>query len=74
MEVFALLRIKFERQNKQVSQVGIANLARIAQPTLSQIETGRLKPTPAQLQRLAAVFKVHPDDLLRDIAVLGPSR
>lgn len=69
-----MLRIRFERQNKHLSQRRVGRAARIPQPTLSSIEIGRLKPTEAQLARLAAVFGVKPDDLLRDIAVLGPSR
>ena len=69
-----MTRLKFERAHRQVSQLGIGRLSGIAQPVISQIENGRLKPTPAQLQRLADVFKVAPDDLLKDIAVLGPSR
>lgn len=67
-----MLRLKFERQNKQVSQVSVALAARIPQPTLSLIELGRLSPTAKQLARLASVFGVDPDDLLKDIAVLGP--
>ena len=69
-----VLRLRFERHNKRLSQTVVAHLARIPQPTISSIETGRLKPTDAQLTRLADVFKVAPDELLRDVAVLGPSR
>ena len=39
-----------------------------------EIERGRLKPTDAQLRRLAETLRVAPDDLLKDVAVLGPSR
>lgn len=69
-----MLRIRFERTNQRLSQHAVALLARIPQPALSSIEIGRLKPTPAQLDRLAAVFRVAPDDLLKEIAVLGPTR
>jgi transcriptional regulator with XRE-family HTH domain len=65
-------RIKHERINRRLSQTVVAHAARIAQPTLSSIEIGRLKPTDAQLAHLAAVFKVAPDDLLTDVVVLGP--
>jgi transcriptional regulator with XRE-family HTH domain len=68
-----VLRIRFERQNRQQSQTRIARVARIAQPVLSQIETGRLIPTPAQLVRLAAVFDVEPSELLKNVAEPGPS-
>ena len=66
-----MLRIRFERTNQQLSQHAVASAARIPQPTLSLIELGRLHPTPTQLARLADVFKVAPDDLLKDIAVVG---
>lgn len=56
-----MLRIIFERQHQQISQTAVARLADIPQPTISQIERGRLKPTEAQLARLAAVFKVAAD-------------
>jgi transcriptional regulator with XRE-family HTH domain len=69
-----VLRLKFERSNRKVSQTAVAQAARIPQPTLSSIEIGRLKPTEAQLERLAAVFGVAPDDLLTDVVVLGPRR
>jgi transcriptional regulator with XRE-family HTH domain len=67
-------RLKFERQNKQLSQAGVAAAAWVPQPTVSAIESGRLRPTPTQLARLAAVFGVAPDDLLKDVGVLGSSR
>ena len=69
-----MLRLKFERQNQQLSQMGVAHVARVPQPVISLIENGRLTPTRAQLLRLADVFHVAPDDLLKDVAVLGPSR
>lgn len=69
-----VLRVRFERTNRKLSQQAVASAAQIPQPALSQIEIGRLKPTSAQLSRLAAVFGVPPDELLKDIAVLGPSR
>ncbi len=65
-----MLRIYFERTHKRVSQAGIGRLANIPQPVISQIERGRLRPTADQLARLAAVFKVAPDDLLRDVAMV----
>ena len=66
-----MTRLKFERLHRQLSQHAIASAASIAQPVVSQIENGRLKPTEKQLDRLAAVFSVGRDDLLKDVAVLG---
>lgn len=68
-----MLRIFHERLDRRLSQTAIARFAQIHQPTLSQIERGRVVPTPDELRRLADVFGVeNPADLLRDVAVLGP--
>jgi transcriptional regulator with XRE-family HTH domain len=67
-----MTRLKFERQNRQLSQAALAFASHIAQPLISCIEIGRLKPTAAQLARLAAFFRVAPEELLKDVAVLGP--
>jgi transcriptional regulator with XRE-family HTH domain len=70
-----VLRLRYERLSLGVSQNAIGLAARIPQPTFSSIEIGRLKPTPAQLQRLAEVFHVTPaEELLKDVVVLRPSR
>lgn len=60
-------RLKFERTNKRLSQTHVAHVAHIPQPTLSQIELGRLVPTPEELQRLAAVFGLTPSELLEPV-------
>lgn len=62
-------RLKQERTHRELSQRAIAQLSLIPQPTISQIETGRLKPTRHQLQRLAAVFNLSPEDLLKNVEV-----
>jgi transcriptional regulator with XRE-family HTH domain len=67
-------RIKLERQSLQVSQQAVEAVSGVPQPVISLAENGRLVPTPEQLRRLADVFKVHPDDLLRDVVVLEPRR
>ena len=69
-----MLRTTFERKNRQLTQEALGVVARIPQPLISLIERGRYQPTPAQLQRLAAVFDVAPDELLKDVAVLGSRR
>ena len=69
-----MTRLKFERTNRRLTQHTVAVLTRIHQPVIAQIENGRLTPTPEQLERLAYAFRVAPEDLLRDVAVLGPSR
>lgn len=64
-----MLRIKFERLNRQLSQTCVATVANIVQPVISQIETGRLIPTPEQLDRLAVVFGINGENLLKDVVV-----
>ena len=71
-------RTKHERTrpDRRWSQKAVSLGANIPQPTISLIEQGRLIPTPAQLKRLADVFGVAPEDLLKDVVVVerGPSR
>jgi transcriptional regulator with XRE-family HTH domain len=66
--------LRFERNARQISQASVATATGIHQPLISAIERGRLIPSPEQLQRLADVFHVRPEDLLRDVVVLGPRR
>jgi transcriptional regulator with XRE-family HTH domain len=66
-----VLRLKFERDRRRLSQTRVAVAANIWQPTYSAIETGRLRPTAAQLQRLADIFNISPpEDLLVDVVVI----
>ena len=67
-------RCKLERTHRQISQQTVETVSGVPQPVISLAENGRLIPTPEQLRSLAAVFKVHPDDLLKDVVCLGPRR
>lgn len=69
-----MTRLKFERLNLRVSQHGLAQIARLSQPTVGLIENGRLIPTAQQLTRLGDALRVSPHELLKDVAVLGPTR
>lgn len=69
-----MLRLKFERQQHRISQHAVALAARVHQPEISAIERGRRIPTREELERLAAVFRIPPDELLKDVVVLGPQR
>jgi len=69
-----VLRTRFEREHRQLSQQHLARLARLPQSTISQIETGRLRPTAEELARLAAVFNVAPSDLLKDVVIAETRR
>jgi transcriptional regulator with XRE-family HTH domain len=65
-----VLRLKYERLQRRMSQSGVGAAARIHQPTVTLIENGRLIPTPAQLQRLANVFGLPPEALLKPIEIV----
>jgi transcriptional regulator with XRE-family HTH domain len=67
-------RLRLERQNHRITQRALATVAGVTQPTVSMAETGRLTPTHDELRRLAAVFHVDPDDLLKDVTVLRSER
>ncbi|HXG69769.1 MAG TPA: helix-turn-helix transcriptional regulator [Gemmatimonadaceae bacterium] len=64
-----VLRLRFERTNRRLSQHALAQVAHIPQPQIAQIELGRLIPTPAQLKRLAAALGVPAYELLKDVVV-----
>lgn len=65
-----MLRVKFERTSRNLSQERVAAAARIPQPAIALIERGRLIPTSQQLERLASVFDVPTESLLRDVEVV----
>jgi transcriptional regulator with XRE-family HTH domain len=65
---------KAERKARRISQQNVEAVTGVPQPLISLIENGRLVPTPDQLERLAAVFNIKPEDLLRDVVVLESSR
>ena len=64
-----MLRLELERRERRWTQSDIGQLAKIHQPDISLIEQGRLKPTPAQLDRLARAFSIPPDAVLRPVVV-----
>ena len=55
--------MKYERIRRGWSQEQLEHLARIPQPQISLIETGRLKPTEAQAIRLASALDIPPGAL-----------
>jgi transcriptional regulator with XRE-family HTH domain len=65
-----VIRLKFERINRQITQPLLAFWAQIPQPTISLIETGTWNPTAAQLEKLGRVLHIDPpSDLLLDVVV-----
>jgi transcriptional regulator with XRE-family HTH domain len=68
-----VLRIKYERKTRGFTQDVVDVLAFVHQPQLSLIENGRLRPTQAQLQRLAKALRVSPPEvLLRPVEIVEP--
>jgi transcriptional regulator with XRE-family HTH domain len=56
--------LEFERRKRRWSQAHLADLAGLPQSDISLLETGRLRPSPSQSARLAAVLGIAPDALL----------
>ena len=62
-----MLRMKLERLRRGWNQTKLAYLARTSGPEISRIETGRARPYPKQLKRLAKVLRLSPDVLMQEI-------
>lgn len=63
-----MLRIKYERIRFGYNQTALAFYAGMSVSDISRIETGRLKPYPAQLEKLSNILDIPPDQLLKEIA------
>lgn len=59
-----MIRLKFERVNRNISQENLALVARVPQPIISLIETGTWNPSRAQLAALADALNIAPPDCL----------
>jgi transcriptional regulator with XRE-family HTH domain len=59
-----LLRLKFERIARNLSQNDLANQTGLKQSDISSIERRRLNPTPMELAKLANALLVNPPDVL----------
>lgn len=54
------------RRRAGLSQERLAKLARVSQPNLSAYETGRRAPRPETMDRILAVLKRRPSELLAE--------
>jgi len=61
------LRARFERQRRKLTLKQAAALARMTEQEVSFIENGRLRPTDAQLKKLAAAYELPPEELLKHV-------
>ncbi len=59
-----MLRLKFLRLERGLSQHQLAALANVPQSDLSRIETGRGIPTDAELASLATTLRCAPNRLM----------
>jgi transcriptional regulator with XRE-family HTH domain len=53
-----MLRLKAERLRRGWTQVDLSYHARVSPAEISRIETGRLRPYPSQVERIAHVLGV----------------
>lgn len=63
-----MTRLRQERLRLGYSQLDLGYRARIQPSEISRIETGRLRPYPAQLRRLSEALGVDPSVLIEDSA------
>jgi transcriptional regulator with XRE-family HTH domain len=67
-----MIRIKFERLQRGWNQTALAYHAGMSAGDISRIESGRLKPYPAQIEKLSAVLGVEPNALLVEVPSTAP--
>ena len=51
------------RERRALSQRDLARLAKVSQFSISRIETGRQKPRPSTLRKLAKALSLSPEQL-----------
>lgn len=59
-------KIKEYRENKKMTQNEIANILNVSAATISKYESGILEPNIESIKKLAEIFEVTIDELLRD--------
>jgi ribosome-binding protein aMBF1 (putative translation factor) len=69
VEFFAMrqLRLRLERRRRQISQSNVAASASISQPELSFLESGRLRPSTGQVEKLVRFFDISGDELFAEV-------
>lgn len=53
-------RVKYMRQQRQLSQKELAQKSRLSQSTIAQIETGRMDPSIKTLEKIAEALDIEP--------------
>lgn len=59
-------KIKLYRENKKMTQNYVADVLEVSPSTISKYETGTLEPSIESVKRLADLFEITTDELLRD--------
>lgn len=63
-----MLRLKYERRQLGWSQTVLAYYAGMSIGDISRIESGRLRPYPSQLTKLANILDVDEGELLLEVS------
>lgn len=68
-------RVRELRENRQLNQIELAELAGLSQPHISQIESGRVKPGWAEVLSIAEALDVEVGELAECPKIVhGPAR
>lgn len=62
-----ITKMKQAREAHNLTQAGISYLSNVPAPYISMMESGRLKPTSDQAERLAKVLGLAPEELLAKV-------
>lgn len=68
----SIIRLKYERLRRSLSQSALGIAARVDASAISQMEIGHYDAGPRVLRRLAAVLHVPADELLKPVAIAKP--
>jgi len=60
-------KLKRYREEKEYSQIELAEKMAVTQQSISSWETGRTIPKPYQMKKLSEILEVNMDDLFYDI-------
>ena len=65
--------VKARRKELGLTQLQVAELLGVEQPTYSAIESGKGSPSLDLVERVARALQVHPSDLLKAFTVAKPA-
>jgi len=64
-------KLKWQRLHRGWRQADLAYRSRLSVGDISKIETGRMRPYPSQVSRLAKALELSPDELLDEVDEVG---